>query len=239
VISGCDDHDDVIIMNQIIIAMDNAIKEGVQLIETTEHSDKVYGYKIGSLWILEKGVQVIKDLKKILKDSDSDKKLILDMQKWGTDIPSIVAKQISRVSEVGVDELIFCPIGAGRDSLKAFIDTCAYLDIKPICVVKMTQPNADSYVRSESARLIYHDAKDCGCDTFVIPATKDLSDISFMRDYVRYDNSELYATGFKVQGGQIKHMVYFGVTKFIVGRAIYESDRPLKIIDEIFEEINI
>ncbi len=49
---------------------------------------------------------------------------------------------------------------------------------------------------------------------------------------------DLYSTGFKVQGGYTKPMIDFGVTKFIVGRAIYESGVPVVTIGDIYKEIN-
>ena len=33
-------------------------------------------------------------------------------------------------------------------------------------------------------------------------------------------------------------MVDFGVTKFIVGRAVYEAKNPISAIEDIYKEIN-
>ena len=47
------------------------------------------------------------------------------MQKWPTDIPDIVRKQVCRVAETGeVDELIACPMGGGKKSLEIFVASC-------------------------------------------------------------------------------------------------------------------
>lgn len=220
-------------MNKIIVAMDNSIEDGMKLIANTCNSEKVYGYKIGSLWILDNGIVILKSVKDLLESKNSECKIILDMQKWGTDIPSIVEKQVNKVASL-VNELIVCPMGGGKDSLEAFVNTCYNNDIRPICVLNMTQPNAESYLKKNSAKLIYYDAKNVGNHSFVIPATKDTSKLSFMRTSCDIK----YATGFKTQGGQTKTMVNFGVTKFIVGRAIYEADNPIKSISKIFDEIN-
>lgn len=227
--------------NQIILAMDNEIPDGIELMAKTECSKKLYGYKIGSLWILDKGIQVLKDLKSTVL-CDTDKKIILDMQKWGTDIPDIVTKQVNKVAPY-VDELIVCPMGGGKQSLKAFADACANNGIKPICVLEMTHPDSDYFLTRYSMIDILEMACEFGIEKFVIPATKEPHDeYNFiLRKY--YPNGykgtiEFYATGFKTQGGQTKLMVDFGVTKFIVGRAIYDAKKPLVEIENISKEIN-
>ena len=52
--------------NKIVIAMDNDIDDGLILLETisqnSELKKKIYGVKIGSLWILEKGVDIVKEV---------------------------------------------------------------------------------------------------------------------------------------------------------------------------------
>lgn len=217
--------------NKIIIAMDNSIEDGMKMIAKTCNLNGVYGYKIGSLWILDNGIDILNSVRNLLESKKSNCVIILDMQKWGTDIPSIVRKQVDKVAPF-VEELIVCPMGGGHDSLEAFIEACNRQNIKPISVVKMTQPNADSYLNEASAQGIYLDSISAGCNSFVIPATKDPSDLDFI------NNAELYATGFKTQGGKTKPMVKFGVTRFIVGRAVYESENPLEVITEILAEIN-
>lgn len=217
--------------NQIIIAMDNEIPDGIRLISKLRTSGQIYGYKIGSLWILDRGIDILKSIRDILNEVSSTQKIILDMQKWGTDIPDIIKKQVEKVAPY-VDELICCPMGAGSESLKTFSETCKNNSIKPICVLEMTQPNSDRYLITWSRFLIVKDAISYGIDSFVIPATKT-PDVIYAKKH-----STLYATGFKVQGGQTKPMVEFGVSKFIVGRAIYESPDPVKAIDEIYKEIN-
>ena len=226
--------------NQIIVAMDMEIPEGMKLMSKTRMSEQVYGYKIGSLWILDSGIDILRRVRDILYDSteaNSEQKIILDMQKWGTDIPDIIKKQVEKVAPY-VDELICCPMGAGNQSIKSFGDACIKNDVVPICVVEMTHPNSDKYLKNGYSRMIIEDAFDSDINSFVIPATKEVSpEIKDIMDF--YEGSIVkYATGFKTQGGQTKPMVDFGVTKFIVGRAIYESPAPISQIELIYKEIN-
>ncbi len=227
--------------NQIIVAMDMNIPDGMKLIsEIRYYKEEIYGYKIGSLWILDRGLNILDSVADMLKEVSSTQKIILDMQKWGTDIPDIIKKQVEKVAPY-VDELICCPMGAGSESLKMFAKICIENHVKPICVIDMTHPNADSYLHYKSYMSILHDSMHYGITSFVIPATKEpKNDIKEMirLQYGSDINIDFYATGFKVQGGQTKPMVDFGVTKFIVGRAVYESENPIKATEDIYKEIN-
>ena len=223
--------------NQIIVAMDMEIPDGMKLISKTRTSEQIYGYKIGSLWILDRGIEILKSVRDMLDEVKSNHKIILDMQKWGTDIPDIIKKQVEKVAPY-VDELICCPMGAGNQSIKSFGDACIKNNVVPICVVEMTHPNSDKYLKDDYSRMIIEDAFDSDINSFVIPATKEVS--HEIKDIMNFYEGSIvkYATGFKVQGGQTKPMVDFGVTKFIVGRAVYESLTPISQIELIYKEIN-
>ena len=233
--------------NQIIIEMDMEIEDGLKLMRETQLRDEIYGYKINSLWVLERGINILH----YCKEHFIGKKIILDMQKWGTDIPDIIKKQVEKVAPY-VDELICCPMGAGSESLKMFAETCIDNNIKPICVLEMTHPESDSYLETDQIEKyklpsyvynILDDSIKYGIQDFVIPATKEprIGVKSMLSNW--YPNEfkgtvNLYTTGLKVQGGQTKPMIDFGVTKFIVGRAVYEAENPIKAVEDIYKEIN-
>ncbi len=228
--------------NQIIVAMDMNIPDGMKLIAKTRQSEQIYGYKIGSMWILDHGVNILRSVSDMLWEVHSKHKIILDMQKWGTDIPDIVTKQVNYVAPL-IDEIIVCPMGGGRQSLKAFADACIKNSIKPICVLEMTHPESGIYLRENSYLDILEDAIEFGISDFVIPATKDPKKDMIPVLHNWFPNGfegtiNFYATGFKAQGGQTEPMRKFGVTKFIVGRAIYESGVPVATISDIYKEIN-
>lgn len=228
--------------NKIIIALDNDIDDGLKLLdiinENIELRKKIYGVKVGSLWILEKGVGIITDIRNKVWD---DCTIILDMQKWPTDIPDIVKKQVCIVAETGVvDELVACPMGGGKKSLEMFVHSCIDGGMRPICVLEMTHPDSDAYLKTASYKDILYDAGSLGIDGFIIPATRDPKTeikwhIETAFPKLLYD---LYATGFKVQGGQAEPMRRFGVSKFIIGRAIYEADNPIGATQKAYDEIN-
>lgn len=228
--------------NKIVIAMDNDIDDGLKLLDTInedpELKKKVYGVKIGSLWVLEKGVDIVKEVRDRIWE---DCAIILDMQKWPTDIPDIVKKQVCRVAKTGVvDELIACPMGGGKKSLEAFVHSCKDSGMRPLCVLEMTHPESDSYLITASYKSILYDAGSLGIDGFIIPATKaPKAEIKWHIETafpkLLYD---LYATGFKIQGGQAEPMRRFGVGRYIIGRAIYEAEDPKQAIYNAYAEIN-
>ena len=228
--------------NQIIVALDNDIDDGIRLVELIDEDKelrkKVYGFKIGSLWILEKGIDIIEDIHCRTWDNCNT---ILDMQKWPTDIPDIVKKQVEKVAETGsVKEIIACPMGGGRKSLQAFVETAKDSGMRPLCVLEMTHPESDSYLKIGARIDILYDAATMGIDGYIIPATKEPREEIKM--YLKTDfpnlSYDLYTTGYKVQGGQAGPMRKFGITKFIIGRAIYDAENLDKAIEDAYAEIN-
>ena len=228
--------------NKIIVALDNEIVDGLRLISLIsgdkELRDMVYGLKVGSLWVLKNGIDIVVDVHSVMWEGGN---LILDMQKWSTDIPEIVAKQVNKVAETGaVEELIACPMGGGVKSLTSFANTCKDGGIRPLCVLEMTHPGSGSYLKDVAYYDILSDAVSLGIDGFVIPATKEpkVKIKEHLADAFPDLTYDLYATGFKVQGGQAEPMRKFGVSKYIIGRAIYESEDEGQAIRDAYAEIN-
>lgn len=228
--------------NKIIVALDNNICDGIKLIELIgEDQDlrkKIYGFKVGSLWVLERGIDIVQDVHSRVWD---DCNIILDMQKWATDIPDIITKQVERAAETeGIEELIACPMGGGRKSLEAFVGASKDGGMRPLCVLEMTHPESDSYLRPGSWEDILYDAATLGIDGFIIPATKEPR--KKLKTCLQIDFSnlfyDLYTTGYKVQGGQAKPMREFGVKNFIIGRAIYDAEDLKGAIENAHNEIN-
>lgn len=228
--------------NKIVIALDNDVEDGLKLVETvsddSELKKRIYGLKVGSLWILEKGINIVED---IYDRTWDDCAIILDMQKWPTDIPEIVKKQVCRVAETGsITELVACPMGGGKKSLEMFVNTCKDTGIRPLCVLEMTHLESDSYLKTSSYKDVLYDAGSLGVDGFIIPATKEPKveikwHIETAFPKLVYD---LYATGFKVQGGQAEPMRRFGVSRYVIGRAIYEAKDTRDAIYNAYDEIN-
>ncbi len=226
--------------NQLIVALDNDPDAGMELVNMIECSPDiakmVYGYKVSSLWLLEFGLQALYDVDS-LTSRVRKRKVILDMQKWPTDVPSVVTKQVDLIGKTQtVDELIGCPMGAGSESLKTFIAGCRFHNIEPIIVLEMTHPYSNAYLVTNSWMSILVDSGNLGVKRFVIPATK--APRPAMCGSVSPGGSIFYTTGLKTQGGEIEPMRLFGVSKFIMGSAIYSAKNPLEAIEGFYAEIN-
>jgi orotidine-5'-phosphate decarboxylase len=228
--------------NKIVIALDDEIKDGLRFIETINRDKElrkmIYGIKIGSLWVLEAGLDIVTDVHhRIWKDCN----LILDMQKWPTDTPEIVSRQVDIVTATGViDEFIAYPMGGGRKSLESFANKCIDRRVRPLCVLETAYPESGSYLKPAYWMEILRDALSFDIDRFIIPATN--APREEIKTYIQENFPNLlydiYATDFKAQCGQTEPMRKFGVSKYIMGRSIYEAKNIEQAIRNIYEEIN-
>ena len=228
--------------NRIVIALDNEIKDGLKLIDTINKDKElrkmIYGVKVGSLWALEVGIDIVVDVHSRIWD---DCNLILDMQKWPSDKPKIVAKQVDMVSSTGaVDEMIANPIGGGRKSLESFAKGCIDGGMRPLCMLEMTHSESDSYLKPQYWTDILIDALSFDIDGFIVPAAKAPREEIKIYIQENFPNLlyDLYATGFKMQSGLTETLRKFGVSKYIIGRSIYEVNDVGKAIRSVYEEIN-
>ena len=228
--------------NKLVISLNDGIKDGLRFIDTINRDKElrkmIYGVKVGSLWILETGIDIVLDVRCRIWD---DCNLILDMQKWSTDMPEIVAKQVDMVVATGaVEELIAYPAGGGRKSLETFAKKCVDGGVRPLCVLEEAYPESDIYLKPDSWKDILGDALSFDIDGFMIPATdKPREEVkTYIQDNFPNLLYDIYATGFKIQCGQAESMRKFGVSKYIMGRSIYEANDVGQAIRNAYEEIN-
>jgi orotidine-5'-phosphate decarboxylase len=224
-------------MNKIIPALDVSNEDALVLIKKLKPvEDLLAGYKVGSLLVYARGINVLKEIK-----DKTDVPIIYDGQKLGTDIPDIVRDQVELLAIANVDQLIVCPMGGGDETLESFAVACFEYKIRPVCVIEMTHKGAERYLAEDSGAMILRDALDMGIRDFVYPATKpevlkrhrQMSGLDPAQGEITYK-----ATGFKVQGGLPKTLRDLGVTEFIVGRAIYQADDPVQAVKDLSKEIN-
>ena len=226
-------------MNKIIPALDVGKEQALELVrKLDEVPELLAGLKVGSLLVYENGKGIIREIKDL-----TDVPIIFDGQKFGTDIPDIAAEQVKLFASAGVDQIIACPMGAGPKTLEAFTKSCFANQVIPVCVVEMTHPQANVYLRTFVAGSILKNALEFGIRNFVYPATKPgtleihkmiMSDATMGTK----ENITLKATGFKVQGGSLPKLQVLGVTEFIVGRAIYNDKDPVQAVIDLSKEVN-
>ncbi len=222
-------------MNKIIVSLDMSKERAFSVIKTLEPVESfLAGYKVGSLLVYENGLGVISEIK-----NRTDVRIIYDGQKLATDIPNITELQVMLIAFSGADEIIACPMGAGNETLKSFAKACFRYNAVPVCVVEMTHPGASRYLGKFISSMILKDALAFGIKNFVYPATKP-EILRFHKNIDAFGGKDITikSTGFKVQGGLLSQLKELGVTEFIVGRAVYEAEDPVRAVKELFNEIN-
>ncbi len=210
----------------IIPACDvSTLAEFRTLVRQTADIDAVGGYKIGFELGLGYGLPKIAEVAR----KCTNKLLIYDHQKAGTDIPD-TGKSFARVCKnSGIDAVILFP-QAGPKTEEAWIKAAQDEGLGVIVGGLMTHPN---YVRSEGGYLadesimeIYLNAASLGITEFVVPGNKpeQIQRIKMALEG-RGVAPIFYSPGFLAQGGKITDTVKVAGNQWhaIVGRGIYQA----------------
>jgi len=215
----------------IIIALDLPLSEAGSLVQKLKPiEDKIAGYKVSSLNAIEHGLKVtVSELRKF-----TEKPIIYDHQKGCTDIPKIAERQVKLAAECGVNSFIAVPLGAGGETLTAFVNACNETSMIPIVLLSMTQPGADDYLKENTPDLVFEKAKELGVKYFVAPGNKPdkIAELKSKMDADMFITSP----GIGAQGGGCEKAVQAGTDYPIVGRAIYEAEDPVAAVEELYEQ---
>ena len=208
----------------IIPACDVDFGRFQELIRTTCDIDAVGAYKIGFSLALSVGLpRVVEVARKY-----TNKPLIYDHQKAGTDIPETAGIFARILKEARVDAVILFPM-AGPETQKAFIKSCVDLQLPVLVGAHMTHAkylySKGGYIADEAVEMIYDLSKQMGVTDYVVPGNKP--------DVIRTIRQRLegtiqpvfYAPGFISQGGKITEAAAAAGPRWhaIVGRAIFEQ----------------
>jgi orotidine-5'-phosphate decarboxylase len=196
------------------------------IVAQTKDIDGIGGYKVGFELGLKYGLSRISEI----VHSHSDKPIIYDHQKAGTDIPN-TGKNFARVcSDGGVDAVILFP-QAGPETEKAWISAAHDAGLGVIVGGRMTHKayaqSEGGWISDEGAMDMYRIAAKMGVNDFVVPGNKP-DVIRKVRKIIEAERvvPVFYAPGFIAQGGDISESAKVAGDKFhgIVGRGIYEAD---------------
>jgi len=232
---------------QRIIKMDRSVipacdvttlEEFENLIKATRDIEKIGGYKIGFLALsygLEKVVRKAREY--------TDKPIIYDHQKAGTDIPDTGKNFAKLCKKAGVDAVIFFP-QAGPETERAWIYHALDNNLGVIVGGIMTHPaytvSEGGFITDEGALEIYKIAAESGINHFVVPGNKP-DVIKIIRDTVEDVGISpiFFAPGFVTQGGRIEKAAEVAGERWhaIVGRGIYATEDPRKAAIEYTSQI--
>ncbi len=193
------------------------------LVKQTADVDGIGGYKIGFELGLGFGLPAVVAAAR----KHTDKPIIYDHQKAGTDIPDTGKNYAKLMKRSGVDTVIFFP-QAGPETERAWIYHALDNGLKVIVGGRMTHPaysvSEGGFITDEGALDMYRIAAKAGINNFVVPGNKP-DVIKQVRDVVEAEgvNPVFYAPGFIAQGGSISDAAKVAGNNFhgIVGRGIY------------------
>ena len=212
----------------------STLEEFEDLIKQTADVEGIGGYKIGLELGLGYGLdRVVETVRKY-----TDKSVIYDHQKAGTDIPD-TGKNFARVCRrAGVDAVILFP-QAGPETERAWIYHSLDHGLNVIVGGRMTHPaysqSEGGFIYDEAALEMYRIAARAGISNFVVPGNK-LDVIELVKQTVEDEGviPNFYAPGFITQGGKIEDAAKVAGDYWhaIVGSAIYtKSDKRAAAIE--------
>jgi orotidine-5'-phosphate decarboxylase len=217
----------------IIIACDVPLDKFGRLVKSTHNLSCVGGYKIGTALALEGGLETVVDLTRI----HTQKPLIYDHQKAGTDIPSTAKRFMKVLSNAGVDAVILFPL-SGPATQTSWTDEAQMNGIHVIVGGHMTHPMFSKcdggHIDITSSEKMYTLAAEQGVQSFVVPGNKP-EVITRVRSLLP-DDAVLYSPGLITQGGKISEAgkAAGNYWNAIIGSAIYTSDDPVKSIIDMW-----
>ncbi|MBD3312534.1 hypothetical protein GF352_03720 [archaeon] len=225
----------------IMPAVDMNLGKALQFFGRLEGVEEgITALKIGTQVTGSYGLMVSKGL---FEQAGLELPVCYDPQKQATDVPFIVGRQVEQVErELSPEYYIGSPLGSGNKTLEKFVNTCFDNKITPIIVVEMTQPGATRYSGLEQCEQLATDAMDLGVEWIVAPATKP----ERIRVYRGIFDNEVSVvspgSGPQKSGNVVEDAVTaveLGADHLVIGRGIYQSNNPVKTVNDVYEAIKV
>jgi orotidine-5'-phosphate decarboxylase len=218
---------------KFIPALDVAdIAEACRMVQAVDKLPIVYGYKIGFALGLGYGLTEVCGRIRAL----SQKPIIYDHQKAGTDIPDTGSLFAKTLKQGGVTEAIIFS-HAGPQTQAAWIDALKSEGLKVIVGGVMTHPG---FLASEGGFLIddkilgaYATAALRGVDAFVVPLTKPEIVRAIAARLGTGREWEFYSPGMGSQGGATTGLEILKRHYIIVGRSLLSAADPVAYLDKL------
>ncbi len=210
----------------LIPALDVSLDKALEVVKQTKDNPKVGGYKIPAVSGYEGWATWVQNLRKEI--GGLDKKLIMDGQKFGNDIPDTGREIVQKLKKAGFDAVILFPF-TGPNTQVAWTGEAIQAGLTVIVGSEMTHPG---FLKSEGGTLddealldIYRRAARQGVTHYVFPGNKPKS-ITACIKLLREEGVEPigFSPGFVAQGGNISDAAKAaeGISYHpIVGRGIY------------------
>ena len=210
-----------------------------EIVKVSAKFEEVGAYKIGFYLGLKYSLpRIVEIIRKY-----TQKPIIYDHQKAGTDIPDMGRKLVELCKEIGIDALIIFP-QSGPETEKSCIEAAKEYGIGILVGGLMTHPkykrSEGGFIEDKAIMEIYSIAANLGVDNFVVPGNKP-DEIKRIREFLigKGINPTFYAPGFISQGGKLSEAAKVAGDNWhaIIGRAIYNAENIEKAILELSKEI--
>lgn len=217
---------DIIGIDRSIIPACDVDKEKYEeIIRETHDIPQVGGYKISATLGLSVGLPTIVDIAR----QYTNKALIYDHQKAGTDIPDTGKAFMAILKDCGIDAVILFPL-SGPATQTAWIQSAQQIKLPVIVGGYMTHErfvvSEGGYIDDTAIEKMYSNAAFHGVTDYVVPGNKP-EVIQKIRSLLALNkiDSIFYAPGFISQGGSISEAARVAGPRWhaIIGRAIYEA----------------
>lgn len=233
----------------VVPACDFDVNTFREVLEGTSDIEKIGGYKIGPALTGRLGYDAVV---KIAREY-TNKPLIFDAQKWGTDIPDTASKILTPLRDSGIDAVIFFPL-AGPATEYDWIKTAQDLGLGVIVGGEMTHPRflygdasegkkvnyselfeklgippkETGFIRANAPSEIYSIAARMGVNNFVVPGNKP-DRVTHYKNVARnigIIDDTYWAPGLITQGGNLSEAAEAAGESFhaIIGRDIYTAE---------------
>ncbi len=212
-----------------------------KLVKDTADIPGIGGYKIGfELGLTHSLGKIVETARKY-----TNKTLIYDHQKAGTDIPDTGRNFAEVMKKAGVDAVILFP-QAGPETERAWIYHALDNGLKVIVGGRMTHPayavSEGGFITDEGAEEMYKIAARAGVQDFVVPGNK-IEVIKKIKDIVMAEGVTpiFYSPGFAAQGGKIPDAVQVAGDNYhaIVGRAILQAQNYKEAAEKQAKDLNL
>jgi len=210
-----------------------SIDELRHLVEQTHGLEGIGAYKIGFQLALPFGLkEVVKCIRGL-----TDKPIIYDHQKAGTDIPA-TGKKFFKACE-GVDAVIIFP-QAGPVTEEQWINDAKEAGMPVIVGGEMTHPgylqNDGGFLANDAPERIYKLASSLGVTDFVVPGNKPERIIHYRELFDDLGiTPTFYSPGLVSQGGELTTAAAAAGENWhaIVGRALYDAKDIRKAAEQL------
>lgn len=215
----------------LIPALDVDLERALQLVRETRDIPEIGGFKIPAISGYEGWKTWGSELRKVL-GKDSNKKLIMDGQKFGNDIPETGREVVWKLKKAGFDAVILFPF-TGPNTQVAWTGEAIRAGLTVLVGAEMTH---QGFLRTDGGLIHEEDLSDIfrraarqGVTHYVFPGNKP-EKITFYINLIKEEgiaNPVGFSPGFIAQGGKISAAAEAarGISYHpIVGRGFYAEN---------------